>query len=239
MTKLREPDHQHAAPAREGIHRLPGRVKETHFAQETYQGAGYRWGMGIDGSEKRLCEYRCLGLFDEMTNWYVDRPMPLKHMQAISESRSDIGERGKPPVRRDVRERTGQLPEDRSAADGRRHEPDHQRDEARRLLRHVGRGAHLQLRGRGHRRPADDQSPTSSGRFRSTSSRWYGATGTKTDRQIISTTDLPAFGKKHFQIPFNAAGKKWVRFAAWDVATNGAFVQPIRLTRATTTVASR
>ena len=42
--------------------------------------------------------------------------------------------------------------------------------------------------------------------------------GQKTDRQIISTTDLPAFGKKRFQIPFNAAGKKWVRFAAWDVA---------------------
>src|SRR5439155_22914525 len=45
----------------------------------------------------RLCEYRCLGLFDEMLNWYVDRPMPLKHMQAISEARSDIGERGRPP----------------------------------------------------------------------------------------------------------------------------------------------
>ena len=54
--------------------------------------------------------------------------------------------------------------------------------------------------------------------------------GQKTDRQIVSSTDLPAFGKKHFQVPFNAAGKKWVRFAAWDVATNGAFVQPIRLT---------
>jgi hypothetical protein len=45
-------------------------------------------------------------------------------------------------------------------------------------------------------------------------------------------TDLPPFGKKHFQIPFNAAGRKVVRFAAWEVATNGAFVQPIRLTSA-------
>ncbi|PYR26891.1 MAG: hypothetical protein DMF98_07655 [Acidobacteria bacterium] len=63
--------------------------------------------------------------------------------------------------------------------------------------------------------------------------------GQKTDRQIISTTDLPAFGKKHFQIPFNAAGRKWVRFAAWDVATNGAFVQPIRLTSATTSTTRR
>ena len=31
--------------------------------------------------------------------------------------------------------------------------------------------------------------------------------GQKTDRQIISTTDLPPFGKKQFQIPFNAAAR--------------------------------
>ena len=54
--------------------------------------------------------------------------------------------------------------------------------------------------------------------------------GKKTDRQIISTTDLPAFGKHSFEIPFDATGKKWVRFAAWDTAGNGAMVQPIKLT---------
>ena len=53
--------------------------------------------------------------------------------------------------------------------------------------------------------------------------------GQTTDRTIISTTDLPAFGKKRFKIPFDAAGKKWVRFAAWDIATNGALVQPVKL----------
>ena len=62
--------------------------------------------------------------------------------------------------------------------------------------------------------------------------------GKTTDRQIIPTTDLPAFGKKTFKIPFTATGKKWVRFAAWDVATNGAFVQPIRLTPVTTSTAT-
>ncbi|MEM8967197.1 MAG: hypothetical protein AAGE93_12325, partial [Bacteroidota bacterium] len=53
--------------------------------------------------------------------------------------------------------------------------------------------------------------------------------GETTDRQIITTTDLPPFSKKRFEIPFDASGKKWVRFAAWDVATNGAMVQPIQL----------
>ena len=30
-------------------------------------------------------------------------------------------------------------------------------------------------------------------------------------------------------IPFDAAGKKWVRFSVWDSAGNGAFTQPVHL----------
>jgi hypothetical protein len=36
-------------------------------------------------------------------------------------------------------------------------------------------------------------------------------------------------GRHRFEIPFEAAGKKWVRFAAWDSAGNGALVQPVRV----------
>jgi hypothetical protein len=50
--------------------------------------------------------------------------------------------------------------------------------------------------------------------------------GTRIDRQVLSATDQAAFGAKRFAIPFDAAGKKWVRFAVWDSAGNGAFVQP-------------
>ena len=53
--------------------------------------------------------------------------------------------------------------------------------------------------------------------------------GQKTDRQIIAATDLRAIRAAAFEIPFDAAGQKWVRFAAWDSAGNGAFVQPIRI----------
>jgi hypothetical protein len=53
--------------------------------------------------------------------------------------------------------------------------------------------------------------------------------GKKIERQVISATDLGAFGTKHFAIPFDAAGKSWVRFAVWDTAGNGAFVQPVWL----------
>ena len=53
--------------------------------------------------------------------------------------------------------------------------------------------------------------------------------GATTNRQIISTTDLPPFGSKAFSIPFDATGKDWVRVAAWDSAMNGAVSMPVRL----------
>jgi hypothetical protein len=53
--------------------------------------------------------------------------------------------------------------------------------------------------------------------------------GQTIDRQIISATDLPAFGSKHFAIPFDATGKAWVRFAVWDSAGNPGFVNAVWL----------
>jgi hypothetical protein len=220
-------------PRSKGSTGFPDAVKETHFAQETYEGAGYRWGMGIDGSETRLCEYRCLGLFDEMTNWYVDRAMPLKHMQAISESRSDIGERGKPPY-------------DATYANGPVNYVKLDRlpsvDDMSSIINAMKRGDYFVTSGEVL---ISSYSVEGTGAQRTINAdvEWtyplnfvevVWGDGKTTDRQIIPTTDLPAFGKKTFKIPFNATGKKWMRFAAWDVATNGAFVQPIRLTGVTT-----
>ena len=53
--------------------------------------------------------------------------------------------------------------------------------------------------------------------------------GKRIDRQLISATDLGPFASKQFRLPFDAAGKAWVRFAVWDSAGNGAFVQPVWL----------
>ncbi|HMF74398.1 MAG TPA: hypothetical protein VK604_01930 [Bryobacteraceae bacterium] len=50
--------------------------------------------------------------------------------------------------------------------------------------------------------------------------------GTKVDRKVINLTGTAPFGTKNFKIPFDATGKKWVRFAVWDSAGNGAWVQP-------------
>jgi hypothetical protein len=51
--------------------------------------------------------------------------------------------------------------------------------------------------------------------------------GTKVDRKIIKLTDTEPFGTKSFSIPFDATGKKWVRFDVWDSAGNGAWLQPV------------
>lgn len=238
MTRLENLIINMPHPRSKGSTGYPDAVKDTHFAQETYEGAGYRWGMGIDGSEKRLCEYRCLGLFDEMTNWYVDRSMPLKHMQAISESRSDIGVRGKPPY-------------DATYANGPvnylKFDTLPTVDDMSPIINAMKRGDYFvtsgevlissySVEGTGDRRTINAELEWT---YPLDFVEVVWGDGTKTERQIVSTTDLPAFGKKKFQIPFNAAGKKWVRFAAWDVATNGAFVQPIKLTAVAATTTSR
>jgi hypothetical protein len=55
--------------------------------------------------------------------------------------------------------------------------------------------------------------------------------GRTTGRRIVPATDLAPFGRRRFEIPFEAAGQKWVRFAAWDSAGNGALVQPVKVVR--------
>ena len=53
--------------------------------------------------------------------------------------------------------------------------------------------------------------------------------GTKVEHKYIDLTDTTPFGTRQFRIPFDATGKKWVRFSVWDSAGNGAWVQPANL----------
>ena len=52
--------------------------------------------------------------------------------------------------------------------------------------------------------------------------------GTTVDRKIINLTGTEQFGTKTLRIPFDATGKKWVRFDVWDAAGDGAWLQPSR-----------
>jgi hypothetical protein len=55
--------------------------------------------------------------------------------------------------------------------------------------------------------------------------------GAQIQRQRIDLSDLGSFGSRTLKVPALdlLRGKKWVRLEVWDVATNGAFTQPIRL----------
>lgn len=229
MTRLENAIIFEPHPRSKGSTGFPDAIKDKpHFLDENFRGLGYRWGMGIDASEIRLGQYRCLDLWDEMSNWMADRPGTPKYFQAISEARSDIGERGRPSYDDNYGMspvnylKIDQLPtvDDTSPIINAMKRGDYFVTSGEVLISNYAVG------GTGDQRTITADVEWT---FPLDFVEVVWGDGQKTDRQIISTTDLPAFGKKHFQIPFNVAGKKWVRFAAWDIATNGAFVQPIKL----------
>jgi hypothetical protein len=55
--------------------------------------------------------------------------------------------------------------------------------------------------------------------------------GETTNRQVLTATQFGPFANNRVNIPFDATGKKWIRFAVWDSAGNGAFTQPVHLVR--------
>jgi hypothetical protein len=215
-------------PRSKGSTGYPDAIKDrVYFLDERYRGIGVRWGMGLDGSEERLCEIRCQTLWDEMNNWVADRPTPPKFIQAITE----MYEQGpgddvyaNSPVNY-VKLDTLPTGGDWSPIIDAMKRGDYFWTSGEVLIPSYG------VQGAGSKRTiAADIEWT----FPLDFVEVVWGDGVKTARQIISATDLPPFGRKRFEIPFDATGKKWVRFAAWDTAGNGAMVQPIKLTAAPT-----
>lgn len=210
-------------PRTKGSTGFPDAIKDRdYFHDPYYHGFGLRWGMGIDGSERKTCELRCLPLIDDLSNWVVDRPEPLKYAISISEVRhqqpgDDIYSSA--PVTyvklKDLPPPTNPAPVVEALMKG-----DMFITSGEVLVEN------FEVRGTGNKRtivadvkwtfPLDEVEIV-----------W--GDGKRTGRQSIPTKDLPPFGSHRFEIPFDAAGKKWVRFAAWDAAYEGAILQPQRL----------
>ena len=53
--------------------------------------------------------------------------------------------------------------------------------------------------------------------------------GSKVYRQRIDLADTGSFDRRTLRLSPDLTGRKWVRVEAWDVATNGAFTQPVWL----------
>lgn len=201
---------------------------EPHFLHENYFSLGYRWGMGIDASEIRLGEFRFLTLWDKTNNWMAEKNLPPKFALAISEARSDKGYRGRPPTD----DAYGMSPVNYLKID-RVPDVDDMSPVTDALVKgnyFVTSGEVLipdyEIKGEGNNLTIVAQVEWT---FPLEFVEVVWGDGETTGRQVISTTEFLPFGNKKFEIPFDATGKKWVRFAAWDVATNGAMVQPVSL----------
>ena len=105
-------------PRSKGSTGFPDAVKDTRTSStRPIEGSGIAGAWASTAPRRGCASIRCLGLFDEMNNWYVGSAHAAKYMQAISEARSDIGDRGKPPYDETYANVAGQLREARSAAD--------------------------------------------------------------------------------------------------------------------------
>jgi len=210
-------------PRSKGSAGFPDAIKDTaHFLDANYRGIGFRWGMGLDGSEQRLCEYRCLPLFDDMNSWVADKPTPPKFIQAISEIYQEgYGDDvyANNPVNY-VKVDPLPPPGDWSPIINAMKSGDYFVTSGEILIPFYA------VQGTGSQRTIVAEVEWT---FPLEFVEVVWGDGQRTDRQIISATDLPAFGRHQFRIPFNTAAKKWVRFAAWDSAGNGALVQPVKV----------
>ncbi len=178
--------------------------------------------MGSDLSERRLSGKRVIPLLDDMNNWIAGTALRPKALLAITETYAkapgdDVYANG--PV---SYLRIGDLPPpgdytpvidalargDYFVTSGEVLIPSH---------RYEGRGAGMRL--------VADVEWT----FPLAFAEVVVGDGTRTTTHEVSASDLPAFGRHTFTIPFDASGQAWVRFAAWDTAGNGAMTMPVRL----------
>ncbi|MSR19865.1 MAG: hypothetical protein EXR91_02660 [Gemmatimonadetes bacterium] len=210
-------------PRTKGSTGYPDAIRESpQFLSDRYRGVGWRWGMGSDLSETRLSDKRVIPLLDDMNNWLARTSLRPKALLAITETYAkqpgdDIYANG--PV---TYLRIGALPEPGNYAP---------------IVDALERGDYFVTSG---------EVLIPSHRFEGSGAdmrvvaevQWtfpldfvevvYGD-GVRTTTRTMSATDLPAFGRETFTVPFDATGQAWVRFAAWDSAGNGAMTMPIRL----------
>jgi hypothetical protein len=212
-------------PRTKGSTGYPDAIAESpQFLSDWYRGVGWRWGMGSDLSERRLSDYRVIPLLDDMNNWIAGTDLAPKGLLAITETYfkapgDDIYANG--PVsylRMDALPEPGDYAPIVSAlrsgdyfvTSGEVLIPSH---------RYEGSGAERTL--------VADVEWT----FPLDFVEIVFGDGERTTTRTMSATDLPAFGRHTFRIPFDATGQAWVRFAAWDSAGNGAMTMPVRLDR--------
>ncbi len=212
----------HAHPRTKGTTGYPDLIFDKPWLKnDRYLGVAFKPGMGMDLSERRLCEWRCFDVTDTMNNRFAHTGLQPKYIIADI----DTYQKGPEddlypnfPVNYVRLERTPGPDDDWSPVLAALRKGDFFVTTGEILI------PRYSVDGRGDRRVINADVEWT---FPLSFVEVVWGDGSTIDRQIISATDLPPFGTKHFTIPFDAKGKAWVRFAVWDSAGNGAFVQPV------------
>ncbi|MCC6538184.1 MAG: hypothetical protein IT162_11565 [Bryobacterales bacterium] len=208
-----------AHPRTKGSSGYPEALRNTpHFQSDRYLGASFQ-SLPVDLSEERLCEVRCLGTLDDMNNWGA--ASPRKFLVAEGDTYAKFPDDETYPHLMVNYVKLAKLPrfdEDWT--------PILQAMRAGEFF--VSSGEVLipefQVTGQGAQRTV---SATVQWTYPLEFVEVVWGDGAATGRKVVRATDKPAFGKFKFDIPVEAEGKKWVRFAAWDSAGNGAITQPV------------
>ena len=192
-----------AHPRTKGSTGYPEAVRETeHFRSDRFLGASYQ-SLPVDLSQRRLCEVRCFGTLDDMNNWTGP-----KYLIAEGDTYMKFPDDETYPylmVNYVKLDRVPRYNEDWGSILRAMRAGDFFVTSGEVLFRHWG------IEGSGSQRVyTADLEWTFPLEF--VELVW--GDGDKTERKEISATDLPPFGNHEFRIPFDATGKKWVRFAA-------------------------
>jgi hypothetical protein len=205
-------------PRTKGSTGYPDAVRNwDHFKSDQFLGASYQ-SLPVDQSEARICEKRCFGVLDDMNNWagpkyliaegdtYLKYPDDETYPQLIVNylklaSLPGFDEDWNPIFRA---MRAGDFYVSTGEV----------------LLRNYA------IEGTGAQRTFTAEAEWT---FPLEFVELVWSDGTTVDREILSETSLAPFGHQRFTLPFDAAGKKWIRFAIWDSAGDGAFTQPVHL----------
>jgi hypothetical protein len=213
-----------AHPRTKGSTGYPDAIRDKdYFRSARFLGAAFKPGMGMDLSEKRLCEYRCLDLLDDMNNWTSGSGKQPKRLLAdVDTYEKRPGDDLYPnfPVNYVKLARVPRFDEDWTP-----------------LLQAIRDGEYFVTTGEilFHRYAVEG-----SGAKRTVVAdlEWtfplefvevVWGDGRTSGREVIPATDRLPFGRHRFEVPLDAAGKTWARFAAWDSAGNGAFSQAVWL----------
>ena len=215
----------HAHPRTKGSTGHPDAEIDTPWiGSDRYLGVAFKPGMGADLSTERMCEYRCFDAIDTLNNHFTGSDLQPKYLIADCDTYHKFpGDDIYPNVP------VNYLRLDRVPG------PD---EDWTPILDALRGGDFFVTTGQVL---ITDYAVQGSGDARTITAdlEWtfplefvevVWGDGENIEREIIPATDSSAFGSRQFSIPFDAAGKSWVRFAAWDSAGNGAFVQPIWLT---------